>query len=57
MMQLPVSNDQKGSAEQDPDAFDGKIAECKWHPSAKTFTPAENLKSRTQYTGSMGSME
>ncbi|CAE7472850.1 CGT1 [Symbiodinium natans] len=29
---------------EDPTAFDGKIAECKWHASAKTFTPSDQLK-------------
>ncbi|CAE7212746.1 TTF2 [Symbiodinium sp. KB8] len=29
---------------EDPAAFDGKIAECKWNASAKTFTPSDQLK-------------
>ncbi|CAJ1438068.1 unnamed protein product, partial [Effrenium voratum] len=29
---------------EDPGRFEGKIGECKWQPSAKTFTPADHFK-------------
>ncbi|CAK9018110.1 unnamed protein product [Durusdinium trenchii] len=29
---------------KDPKQFDGKIGECKWNPSAKTFTPTDAFR-------------
>eukprot|EP00434_Breviolum_minutum_P041247 symbB.v1.2.036690.t1/scaffold5233.1/size29537/3 len=29
---------------EDPSRFNGKIGECKWNPSAKTFTPSDPIK-------------
>eukprot|EP00913_Durusdinium_trenchii_P035431 g33157.t1 len=33
-----------GEVFKDPKQFDGKIGECKWNPSAKTFTPTDAFR-------------
>jgi len=41
---LAKTGDMFKKLREDPAAFDGKIAECKWNASAKTFTPSDQLK-------------